>query len=159
MAKLLDCLCQKYIDRFKCRPEWHVMLPYLIIESISCLWKQDQMGRQIKGTDSYNITCLTLSSLASISTTSVSTSSIFALKNKSKERSLVRVCVCGNCLTGRKKNTIKVIYLIGKQIFLQSACDFPRSQKPRGLPINPWQFRGPKPRRVRAATGESLGVP
>lgn len=57
--------------------------------------------------------CLTLSSLASISTTSVSTSSIFALKNKSEGRLLVCPRVIRAWL---KKNTSKVIYLIGRQI-------------------------------------------
>lgn len=54
-----------------------------------------QLGRQIQSADGNNVTCLTLSSLASISTTSVSTSSIFALENKSKGRFLQ----CRNCPT------------------------------------------------------------
>lgn len=81
-----------------------------------------------------NIKCLTLSSLASISTTSVSTSSIFALKNKSKRMNLY------HCMT--EINSIKVIYLVGKQTALQSACNFTRSQKACCRSINLWVTDG-----------------
>lgn len=84
----------------------------LIAEKSSSKWRQ--LGRQIQSTDDNNVTCLTLSSLASISTTSVSTSSIFALENKSKGRFLQ----CCNCF----------FTLVGGQI-LKPACDFPRFKK------------------------------
>lgn len=78
---------------------------------------------QIECIRSDDIKCLTLSSFASISTTSVSTSSIFALKN-TKTREAVDACVvmC-NCTTER--NSITVVCLIWKQPLYNLLLIFP----------------------------------
>lgn len=75
---------------------------------------------------------LTLSSFASISTTSVSTSSIFALKTKIREVVSARVVMC-YCMY-KKFHDGRLSHW--KTAVLQSACDFPRSQRARGTSIN-----------------------
>lgn len=65
--------------------------------------EQWQLGRRIQSADGNNVTYLTLSSLASISTTSVSTSSIFALENKYKGRFVL----CRNCFYPRWRADFK----------------------------------------------------